>query len=209
MSDYAVLANVRLGRDVRIDRYCVVGVPPVGYPEGQLETVIGDGARLRTHTVIYAGVVIGETFQSGHGVLIREFTRIGRGVSVGSGSVVEHHVEIGNEVRIHSQVFIPECTVLEDGCWIGPRVVLTNVPYPISKRAKEYLRANRICRGAKVGANATVLPGVVVGERALVGAGAVVTRDVPPETVVVGNPAKVIKKIWDLRYSEDPTELPY
>lgn len=209
MNDYALLANVRIGRNVQIGRYCIVGFPPVGYAEGDLETVIGDEALLRTHTVIYAGVVIGEAFQSGHGVLIREFTHVGRGVSIGSGSVVEHHVEIGNEVRVHSQAFIPEYTVLEDGCWIGPRVVLTNVPYPLSRRAKEYLRANRICRGAKVGANATVLPGVVVGEGSLVGAGAVVTRNVPPETVVIGNPAKIIKKVSDLRYDEDPSVLPY
>ena len=118
-------------------------------------------------------------------------------------SVVEHHVEIGNGVRIHTQVFIPEFSVLEDGCWIGPNVVLTNAKYPLSPGVKDSLVGPVIRRNAKIGANATLLPGVVIGEGALVGAGAVVVRDVPPGAVVVGNPARVIRHVSDLPYSND------
>lgn len=157
--------------------------------------MIGDNALIRSHTVIYGGNVIGDNFQTGHGVLIREENRIGDNVSIGSHSVVEHHVRIGNGVRTHSQVFVPEFTVLEDGCWIGPNVVLTNARYPLSKGAKGSLKGPTIRSRAKIGANATVLPGIVVGANALVGAGAVVVKDVPEGKVVAGNPAKIIKDV--------------
>ena len=80
--------------------------------------------------MIYAGNVIGRNFQTGNKVNIRESNRIGDNVSVGTLSVIEHHVEIGDSVRIHTQAFIPEYSVLEEGCWIGPNVVLTNAKYP-------------------------------------------------------------------------------
>jgi acetyltransferase-like isoleucine patch superfamily enzyme len=196
-----VYKNVSLGVGTIVEDYCVVGVAARGQSDGDMPTIIGDGAILRSHTVIYAGNVIGQNFQTGHKVNIRESNRIGDNVSIGTLSVIEHHVEIGDNVRIHTQAFIPEYSVLEDGCWIGPNVVLTNAKYPLSPRAKEELAGPVIRKGAKIGANATLLPGVVVGEYALVGAGAVVVRDVPPRTVVVGNPARVIGGLAGLPYA--------
>jgi acetyltransferase-like isoleucine patch superfamily enzyme len=168
--------------------------------EGDLETVLGSEAHLRSHTVIYAGNIIGDSFQTGNKANIRELNRIGNHVSVGTLAVIEHHVEIGNGVRIHSQAFIPEFSIIEDDVWIGPNVVLTNAKYPLSPGVKESLQGPRIKRGAKIGANATILPGVVVGEQARVGAGAVVVKDVPDRAVVVGNPARVIRQISELPY---------
>ena len=104
-------------------------------------------------------------------------------------------------MRIHTQAFIPEFSVLEEGCWIGPNVVLTNAKYPLSPGVKDQLAGPVIRKGAKIGANATLLPGVVIGENALVGAGSVVVRDVPPGAVVVGNPARVIRQIAELPYA--------
>jgi len=198
MTTYKLYPNVLLEEGVQIEDFVIIGVPPRGKEPGELETIIGPNAVIRSHTVIYAGNRIGSGFRAGHGVLIRELNEIGDNVSIGSHSVVEHHVKIGNSVRIHSQAFIPEFCVLEDGCWIGPKVVLTNALYPLSPRAKETLQGPVIKRGAKIGANATLLPGIVIGEGALVGAGAVVTKDVPPGKVVVGNPARVIKDVADL-----------
>ena len=123
---------------------------------------------MRSHTVIYCGNRIGKDFQTGHGALIRESNEIGDHVSIGSGSIVEHHVRIGNGVRLHSHVFVPEFTILEDECWLGPNVVLTNARYPRSPRAKDELMGACIERGAKLGANVTVLPGVRIGRDALV-----------------------------------------
>jgi acetyltransferase-like isoleucine patch superfamily enzyme len=201
--------NIILGRETVFGAFCEIGVPPRGTVGGELATSIGDHSTIRSHSVIYSGNAIGHHFQTGHGVLIRESNTIGDHVSVGSHTVVEHHVQIASRVRIHSQAFIPEFSVLEEGCWIGPNVVLTNAPHPLCPRAKDCLKGPVIRRGAKIGANATLLPGIEIGEMALVGAGAVVTTDVPPGAVVVGNPARVIKHVSELTCPYELIESPY
>jgi len=195
---YKIYSNVKLGRNVMIGDFVIIGVPPSGKKDGELETKIGDNSVIRSHTVIYAGNIIGDNFHTGHRVLIREENKIGENVSIGSGSNVEHHVIIGNNVRIHSNVFIPEYTVLEDNSWIGPNVVFTNAKYPRTKNTKKKLKGAIVCKEAMIGANATILPSVKIGEKALVGAGSVVVKDVPPYKVVAGNPARVIKDIREI-----------
>jgi acetyltransferase-like isoleucine patch superfamily enzyme len=190
--------NVFLGADSEIGEFALVGVPPRGKRPGEWETHIGPRAVIRSHTVIYAGNRIRSDFQTGHSVMVRELNEIGDHVSIGTHSIVEHHVRIGHGVRIHSNAFIPEYSVLEEDSWIGPNVVLTNALYPNSPHAKANLKGPHIKAGAKIGANATILPGVVIGARALVGAGSVVVRDVPDGKVVVGNPARIIKDLSEL-----------
>ena len=197
---YKIHAGTILSEHTIIEDFCLIGVPPNGIKEGELETRIGLGALIRSHTVIYAGNNIGSKFQTGNKANIREQNIIGNNVSIGTLSVIEHHVQIGNNVRIHSQVFLPEYTVLEDDVWVGPNVVFTNAKYPQYPGVKNNLEGPFIREGAKIGANATVLPGVTVGKGALVGAGSVVVRDVPDGTVVVGNPAKQINKTSYLSY---------
>ena len=131
---------------------------------------------------------------------IREENRIGNNVSIGTKTVVEFKVIIGDNVRIHSQVFIPEYCELKQGCWIGPNVNLTNAKYPNSLRSKKFLRGVVVEQDAKIGANATILSGITIGANALVGAGSVVTRDVPQCKIVAGNPAEIIGDIKNLRY---------
>ena len=195
---YRIYPNVHLASGAQIGEYVIIGVPPQGEDPGELETRIGPNAVIRSHTVIYAGNVIGANFQTGHGVMIRELNEFGDNVSVGTHSIVEHHVWIGNNVRVHSNAFIPEYSVLEDGSWVGPNAVFTNALYPLAPDTKANLKGPHLLPGAKVGANATLLPGVVIGRNALVGAGAVVVRDVPDGKVVIGNPARVIKDVTDL-----------
>lgn len=197
---FRIHRNVLLGRGAVVEEFCILGVPPRGSREGELETIIGESAHLRSHTVVYAGNRIGRNFQTGNKVNIRELNEIGDNVSIGTLSVIEHHVRIGDNVRIHSQVFVPEYSILEENAWLGPNVVLTNAKYPVSPGAKENLRGPVIMKGAKIGANTTILPGVVIGRNALVGAGAVVVKDVPDNGVVVGNPARLIKDISKLPY---------
>ena len=198
--NHKVCSNVRIGANAIIGDYVIIGEPPRGKKDGELPTVIGDNALIRSHTIIYAGNTIGKNFQTGHHVLVREENTIGDDVSIGSSSVVEHHVRIGNGVRIHTQAFIPEESILEDGCWVGPNVVITNAAYPLSPNAKKELKGATVKKRAKIGANATLLPGVTIGENALVGAGAVVTKDVPPAKVVAGNPARIINDVSELPY---------
>jgi len=192
--------NVSLPEDAQLDDFVVLGKPPRGKQPGDLPLVIGAGCVIRSHTVIYAGNTIGVGLQTGHHVVIREENTIGDHVSIGTHSIVEHHVQIANGVRLHSRVFLPEYSILEEGCWLGPGVMVTNARYPLSKGVKDRLVGAHIEAGAIIGANATLLPGVRIGARALVGAGAVVTKDVPPGAVVVGNPAKVVKQIDDIEY---------
>jgi acetyltransferase-like isoleucine patch superfamily enzyme len=201
--------NVQLGRNVQIDDFAIVGMPPRNAQPGELETVIGDNAHIRSHSIIYAGNRIGDDFATGHGVMIRELNEIGCRVSIGTHSVVEHHVHIEDHVRIHSQAFIPEYSTLMAKCWIGPNVVLTNALHPLCPKAKECLKGATIEPGAKIGANATLLPDITVGRNALVGAGSVVVADVPAGVVVVGCPARVVKSIEELTCPYDLIETPY
>ncbi len=198
-----VAPGVRLGAGSVVEELCLVGRHGAG------DTVIGAQAVIRSHTVIYAGNRIGDHFATGHHVLLREANTIGDNVSVGSLSVVEHHVTLGDGVRIHSQCFIPEYSVLEPEVWIGPRVTLTNVPFPRCPDVSRCLRGVHIERAARIGANATILPGVRIGTRALIGAGAVVTRDVPPGAVVVGSAARQTKTIDELRCPVGLDHQPY
>ena len=206
---YKVYPGVELGSDAEIGAYAVIGLPPRGKKPGEQKTYIGSEATIRSHTVIYAGNRIGHHFQSGHGVMIREENDIGDYVSIGTASVVEHHVRIGHHVRIHSQAFIPEYSVLESGCWIGPNVVLTNALHPLCPKAKECLKGPTIREGAKIGANATLLPDIEIGLNALVGAGSVVVEDVPAGAVVAGNPARSIKMVEELNCPFGLMERPY
>lgn len=186
--------GVRLGERVMVEDYCIIGIPPGGSLE-DVETVIGDDAVIRAHTIIYAGNVIGARFQTGNKANIRELNTIGDDVSIGTLSVLEHHVRIEDGARIHTQAFVPEYSVLEAGCWIGPQAVLTNARYPMAPGTKQSLSGPVVESRAIVGANSTLLPGVRIGARSLVGAGSVVTRDVPPGVIAAGIPAKVIREI--------------
>lgn len=205
-----VAATVELGAGCVVEEFCLVGRHAGRTSDGTLRpTVIGAGSTLRSHTVVYAGSTIGARFQTGHHVLVRENNTIGDDVSIGSLSVVEHTVRIGDKVRIHSQNFIPELTVLEEGAWIGPRVTVTNHPFPECPEPPRCMVGVHIGAHARVGANVTLLPGVRIGERALIGAGAVVTRDVPAGAVVVGNPAHIIKTVDELVCPAGLAHQPY
>jgi acetyltransferase-like isoleucine patch superfamily enzyme len=194
-SDSVVFPGVVWEGDYWLGPFVIIGQPARGQTPGEKSTQIAAGASINSHTVIYAGNKIGKNFRAGHGVLLREDNEIGDDVSIGSGSNVEHHVRIGKGVRLHSNVFVPELSVLEDGCWLGPNVVLTNARYPASPTTKQELVGPHVEALAKIGANTTILPGVRIGAGALVGAGSVVTKDVPPGAVAVGNPARVIKHV--------------
>jgi acetyltransferase-like isoleucine patch superfamily enzyme len=167
----------------------VVGDATIGYPydSDAGDTSIEGDATVRSGSIIYADVRIGREFVTGHNVLIRENTEIGDEVMVGTGTVIDGDVTIGSHVSLQTGVYVPKHTRIGDRVFIGPRAVLTNDPYPV--RTEGELRGPTIEDDVSIGANSTILPGVTIGERAFVAAGAVVTRDVPPDTLALGVPA--------------------
>ena len=190
---YIIGSNTKLGHNVQIDDFAILGYG------GKDKLTIGNNAHIRSHSVIYHGSQIGISFQTGLGISVREYCKIGNNVSLGTHSVLEHHVTIGDNVRLHSNVFVPELTIIEKNAWIGPNVVFTNAHVPLCKNAPDCFQGVIVKQGAKIGANATLLPGIVIGKNALVGAGSVVTHNVPPSTVVAGNPSHAINKVANLR----------
>jgi len=156
---------------------------------------LGINAKIRKPTIIYPGNKIGNSFQTGHFVTIREDNRIGNNVSIGSHTNIEHHIIIEDNVRIHSNCFVPEFSVLKHDCWLGPNVVLTNAKYPRSINVRNSLLGPIIGEFAKIGANSTILPGIKIGKHSLIGAGSVVTKDVSEYAIITGNPGKVIGDI--------------
>lgn len=162
-------------------------------PEGTEPLVLGEGAVIRSHAVLYRGTTIGDGFHASHGALIREHSSLGHRVSIGTHSIVEHHVTIGDGVRLHSRCFVPEHSVLRAGCWLGPGVIVTNARYPNRPDTKDRLEGVEVGEGAVVGAGAILLPGVRIGAGALIGSGAVVVRDVADGATLVGNPARLVR----------------
>jgi acetyltransferase-like isoleucine patch superfamily enzyme len=157
--------------------------------DGGEPTVVGEGATIRAGSIVYRDVTAGDGLTTGHNVLIREHTAIGDGVVVGTNTVIDGWTEIGSNVSLQTGVYVPSYTRIGDRVFVGPRAVLTNDPYPIRREVE--LVGPTLEDDVSVGANATILPGVTVGEGSFVAAGAVVTEDVPPNSLAVGVPAEV------------------
>ncbi len=179
----------------------------LGYPSGSIlnQTVlqdkktedfpfngvtIGDNALIRPNSTIYCDVTIGDNLRTGHNIMVRENTTIGNNVLIGTNVVIDGNTKIGNNVSIQSNVYIPTNTVIEDYVFLGPCCVLTNDKYPI--RVKYDLKGPIFRKGASAGANSTILPGVEVGEGAMIAAGALVTKDVPSWKLAIGFPAQIV-----------------
>jgi acetyltransferase-like isoleucine patch superfamily enzyme len=192
--------------------WCDPGVI-LGYLPGRqidrLELKIGKGARIRSGTIIYAGSTIGDNLETGHNVLIREQSDIGENFTIWSNSVIDYGCTIGNSVVIRCNVYIPQFTVIEEEVSIAPGCSFANDFHPGCPTFRECMRGPVLKRGARIGANVTILPKVTIGDFSLVGAGSVVTKDVPAFSVVYGNPAKVLKKVTELNCKSGLRENPY
>ena len=192
-----IYPDVKLGKNATLFPPVFIGFPCRDKIKKMPSVVIGDNAVIRPFTIIYSGVRIGNNFQCGQGVLIREGNVIGDNVSIGTNTALEPENKIGNNVRIHTGCFL-ECTTIEDDVVIGPQVVFTDDPHPPCPRYKECVLGAQVKRNAKIGGNSTILPGITIEINSLIGAGSVVTKNIPKDSVACGNPARVIKRAGDL-----------
>jgi acetyltransferase-like isoleucine patch superfamily enzyme len=160
---------------------------------------LGPNARLRSGTVVYTGSTIGVRFTTGHNVVIREDCTIGDDVSVWTNSVIDYGCRVGNGVRIHTNCYIAQYTLIEDGVFIAPGLAVANDLYPGDAESAALMAGPVIEAGAQIGVGVTLLPFVRIGAGAIVGAGSVVTKDVPAGMVVYGAPARPRGPVAELR----------
>ena len=183
----AAEAGDRTASPAEADPGVTVGYPASRGRGGPLR--LGDGARLRSGTVLYDASDIGARLQTGHGVIIREECQIGDDVAIWSNSVIDYGCRIGDRVKIHCNCYIAQYSELEDDVFLAPGVTIANDLYPGDRRSAQLMAGPSIGAGAQIGVNVTILPFVRIGAGALIGAGSVVTRDVPAAVVAFGNPA--------------------
>jgi len=193
-----------LGEGVKVLEGAVVGKQPSLSPRSTAKreplppTAIGDGTIVSTGAIVFAGSRIGARVILGDQSCVRERVEIGDDVVIGRGSLVENDTTIGALTKIQAEAYITAYSTLEDNVFIAPCVVTTNDNFMgRTERRHDLIKGPTIRRGARVGGGAILLPAVEIGEEAFVGAGAVVTKDVPPRKLVVGNPARVVREVLD------------
>ena len=162
--------------------------------EGPLVT-INKSCIIRAGTIIYSEVTIGDNCQTGHNALIREKTEIKNNTVIGTNSIIDGNVSIGNNVSIQTGAYIPLFSTIGNNVFLGPYSKLTNDKYMMRKRFD--LIGPTIEDNVSLGANSVIFPGVKVRNGTIVGAGAIVTKDTKEREIIIGNPAKFLKKIPD------------
>jgi acetyltransferase-like isoleucine patch superfamily enzyme len=191
-----------LGEGVRILENAVVGKQPSLSPKSTAKreplppTVIGDGTVVSTGAIVFAGSTIGAGCIVGDQSCIRERVTMADDCILGRGSLIENDTTVGAGTRIQAEAYITAYSTLEEDVFIAPCVVTTNDNYMgRTEKRKTLMKGPTIRRSARIGGGSIICPGIEVGEEAFVGAGAVVTKDVPPRKVVVGSPARVLRDV--------------
>ncbi len=202
-----VYPGTALGEGVRVLENAVVGKQPslgassTAAREPLPPTTIGAGTIVSTGAIVFAGSTIGANCIVGDQSCIRERVRMADNCILGRGSLIENDTTVGAGTRIQAEAYVTAYSTLEEDVFIAPCVVTTNDNFMgRTERRRELMRGPTIRRGARVGGGAILCPAVEIGEEAFVGAGAVVTKDVPARMVVVGSPARVLRAV-------DPSEL--
>ena len=191
--------NVHIKEGTFIGARCILGEYLAdffdGYQNKYHPLIIGKNSIIRSETIIYGDTTIGDFFQTGHRVTIREKTQIGVHVRIGTLSDIQGYCEIGDYVSMHSNVHIGQASKIGNFVWIYPYVILTNDPTPPSRTLKGVV----IDDFAVVATSSTILPGIHIEKDVLVGAGAVLTKDTHEGKVYVGNPAKEVCDLTQIK----------
>lgn len=197
---FVVLGKSKIGIGTVVSFNCIIGYPTKDNIRDRKYddikgSVVGKNCIIRSGTVVYSTAVIGNGVQTGHNVVVREGTTIGDNSMIGTNVTIENDCVIGKEARLQTNVYVPTNTEIGDNVFIGPNAVLTNDKY--MGKVNSGLRGPVISEGVSIGANATILPKVKIGKGSIIGAGALVTKDVPPDSLVMGSPAVVVGKASD------------
>jgi UDP-2-acetamido-3-amino-2,3-dideoxy-glucuronate N-acetyltransferase len=183
--------GVVLGKRPQLRR-AAGAAPPIAEP-----LRIGDGSAICAQAIVFAGATVGEDVIVGDQSYVRERARIGRGSLIGRGVVVDNDVVVGERVSIQSNVYLTAFSLVEDDVFLGPCAMTTNDDTMGRHGGDHALVGATLRRACRVGGGAVLTPGTEVGEEAFVAAGAVVTADVPPRAVVMGVPARVVRRVAD------------
>lgn len=196
--------NVIIGDGTTIESYC-----EIGYPCSTLKKspplIIGAGSLIRSHSTFYEGSIFGDNLVTGHRVTVREKTSAGLNLQIGTLSDIQGYCDIGNFVRLHSNVHIGQQSAIKDYVWIFPYVVLTNDPHPPS----DIRLGVTVNKYTAIGTMSVILPGVNIGEGALIAAHSSVSKDVQQDTVVAGSPAKFICNTQKIKLKNSTDEDAY
>jgi acetyltransferase-like isoleucine patch superfamily enzyme len=191
-----------LGEGVRVLENAVVGKQPslsassTAKREPLPPAVIGDGTVISTGAIVFAGSTVGARCIVGDQSCIRERVTLADDCILGRGSLIENDTTVGARTRIQAEAYVTAYSTVEEDVFIAPCVVTTNDNFMgRTERRKALMRGPTIRRSARIGGGSILCPGVEIGEEAFVGAGAVVTKDVPPRVVVVGSPARVLRDV--------------
>ncbi len=187
-----------IGANVRVDDHVVIGKWPMRAANSTMKprtdlagTQIGETCIIGTSAVIYRGCTIGQRVLVADLATIREDVTVGEFTIVGRGVAIENFTTVGSYVKLETNSYITAYSTIGDRCFVAPGVTTTNDNFMGRTEERfKHTKGPTLKRGARVGGNATLLPGVTLEEEAVVGAGSVVTRDVPAEVTVVGSPAK-------------------
>lgn len=196
--------NVVIDAGTIIESHCEIG-RPTRSNSGSEPLRIGRNSHIRSHSVFYEDSSFGENLVTGHHVTIREKTRAGRNFQIGTLGDIQGHCDIGNFVKFHSNVHIGQESRIHDYVWIFPYVVLTNDPHPPSNVKLGVTLESYVA----VATMSIVLPGVTIRQGALVGAHSSVAKDVDPDTVVAGSPAKFICRTDKIKLRDGSNQSAY
>ena len=203
-SNVTIYGGATIKESAYIGKCCIVGHPKRRDLKKMINSrakkgpfsgrsILGKRTIMRSGSIIYSDVIVGDNVELGHNVMIREQSSIGNGSLIGTKVIIDGETTVGKGVSIQTGAYICRRSTIEDFVFLGPYCVFTNDKYAM--QIETDLKGPIVKKGASIGANSTLMPGVTVGEGAVIGAHAVVTRNVPPGTMFFGVPARQVKKV--------------
>jgi acetyltransferase-like isoleucine patch superfamily enzyme len=198
--------NVTLGVGATVEPFAIIGIQDRFYPSGKV--VIGKDAFIGSRCTIYAGVKAGDDLDVSDQTTIFTDNVIGDRVRVGPKAIVKNGCQLGNDIRLNAQVFL-ERVIIESNVFIGPHTVFANDLHPPCPRYLDCVQKTYVESFVSIGANVTIAPGIRIGHHSQIYAGAVIIKDVEPNSVIGGNPGRFIKHLDELECKPDYYKKPF